>query len=160
MWLPNDLRYEDNSDGLFNFIPKIHRPNQPDDWNGLPWDDKKSNWKPYHEDWPVFRKTLRTKTSYIFISAQVVKGSTSHLFEWQGIKYPKPWCLSTEEGYTAVITFKCPVTGKAFKEDYEVKRLWGNTFFRIGSRISDDGDFVYVNKFPGPRIFTAGSKKL
>src|SRR3990167_6943903 len=137
--------------GHWDFMPAIHRPGGS---------------RALHDDWPIgFRSIPRTWTSFIFLDAQVIKGSTTHYFTWQGKRYPKPWALAGEY-YKALLTFKDPITLKIIKGIYETgPLLWDlSTSYRIGPRISDDLEnaepTVYVNWIRGPRILTFGTKKL
>lgn len=160
-----DPKYQDNSDGKWDFIPPIHRPNKPDDWNGLPWDHKDSNWKMFHEDykWP-FKKIPRTFTSFIFLGTENLAGNQTNKFQWKGLWHRKPWPNKGEWQLTKVM-FQDPITREEFSAIYYADARFP-TAFRFGPRISDDLEngpgYCYVNywNIPFGSILTVGTKKV
>lgn len=46
-------------------LPPVHRPEKPADWNGLPPDNPESNWRPFQDDYLIYK--------------------------WFGIKIPRYW---------------------------------------------------------------------
>ena len=144
-----DKRYYENSDGIFNFMPAIHRPGGS---------------RALHDDFlPGFRWIPRTYTSFIFVDAYVIEGSTTHWFAWKGRRYSKAW-PNPGESYKALITFRDPISMKSFDVIYSTWPIWNNLQARIGPRVSDELEnaepTVYVNWLRGPKILTFGTKKL
>src|SRR3990167_10823626 len=96
--LPWNKPIYSDPNGPWGFLPRIHRPGQPAYWDGKV-NDKTSNWRPGHDDWPVMKSVPRTYTAFIFISAKVVAGDPKHYVhrfsgdQWKG---PQPFELTTD----------------------------------------------------------------
>ena len=155
--------YYTNPDGIWDFMPAIHRPGSP---------------RFLHDDlpWP-FNKIPRTWTSFRFVEATLLSGNPQHwvnrntleqkkgeMIPYGAAWLPKPWGLPGTTQVTRIV-YVDVVSGRVYNGIYRSKVTKSGIGTRSGPRLSDDDDngrpAFYVNAIPRPFGFlTAQVKRI